>query len=64
MNQHTAKLLKKYASEIDQDFRQVKKWWETLDWKQRTAWRNKIENIVEGDDEAEVEEVTEETATI
>jgi len=56
MNQRTAKLLKKYAYTIKEDARAVKKWWETLDWKERTAWRVKIEAIV-SDSSDSVEEV-------
>lgn len=43
MNKRTAKLLKQYAHSIDRTETEVKKWWETLSWTERTKWRNKIE---------------------
>ena len=57
MNQHTAKLLKKHARNTENDFRQVKKWWETLDWKQRTVWRAKIQASLATNEAEEVETV-------
>jgi len=61
MNKRVTKLLYKYASISDMKINELKKWWNTLSWKEKTAERERMESelgIGEAE-EAEVEEVEE-----
>jgi len=68
MNQSTAKLLRTYAAAIGEHERGVKKWWNTLNNKERFQWRKKIQEELASDandsnvtveDTVQIEEVTE-----
>lgn len=47
MNQKTAKMLSRYASQTGKESDVLKKWWETLLWKQRTVERARIRKELE-----------------
>lgn len=42
MNEKTIKILKKYARRTGQGEEQVKQWWNSLDWRERTSERRRI----------------------
>ncbi len=43
MNQRVTKLLHQYASITDQDIKSLKKWWNSLNWQERSKARKQIE---------------------
>lgn len=43
MNKTVAKLLSKYAVISEQNNKELKKWWNTLDWREKTIERKRIE---------------------
>ena len=43
MNKTASKLLHKYAAHSDTDVRKLKKWWNTLNWQEKTAERIRME---------------------
>jgi hypothetical protein len=47
VNQKTAKLLSRWASKSGKKERELKRWWQTLDRKQREAERKKISEALE-----------------
>ncbi len=59
MNQRVTKLLHQYASISEQDIKSLKKWWNSLDWQERTKARKQIEEEL-GLNEPEETEVEEE----
>mgnify|MGYP005726207709 CR=1 FL=1 len=61
MNKTVSKLLSKYATISDQSVRDLKKWWNTLDWREKTAEKKRIlEELGLSESEEEVETVEEE----
>lgn len=58
MNKKVTKLLSKYASASDTSIKELKKWWHTLSWQEKTAERKRIEAELSGEAE-ESEEVME-----
>jgi len=61
MNKRVTKLLYKYASISDMKVNELKKWWNTLSWQEKTAERIRMERELgmEETEEAQVEEVEE-----
>ena len=49
MNQKTAKLLSRWASKSGKKERELKRWWLTLDRKQREAERKKISEAIKAE---------------
>ena len=43
MNKRVTKLLYQYAAIAETDIKTLKKWWNTLNWKERTKERQRIE---------------------
>ena len=43
MNQKMIKLLNAYASKTDQSKKEIRKWWNSLSWEQKTQERKKIQ---------------------
>ena len=43
MNRTAAKLLNTYATTTGRSHREVKRWWKSLSWQERTAERKRIE---------------------
>lgn len=72
MNKKVTKLLYKYASISDMKVNELKKWWHTLNWQEKTAERERMERElgiseaeetkVEETEESEEVEETEKTA--
>jgi hypothetical protein len=60
MNKKVTKLLSKYASISDTNLKELKKWWHTLSWQEKTEERKRMEAELTGEEEA-VEETAEET---
>jgi hypothetical protein len=59
MNKKVTKLLSKYASVSDTSLKELKKWWHTLNWQEKTAERERMEAVLAGEaEEAEEEEET------
>lgn len=59
MNEKTAKTLNKYARFSGQNNKELKAWWNQLNWIERTAERKRI--LAEMAAEAQSEEATDET---
>ncbi len=49
MNQKTAKLLNNYAARQNKKKKEVRRWWLSLNWKQREAERKRILKELEGE---------------
>ena len=60
MNKRVSKLLYKYAAVSDMNIKDLKKWWNTLNWQEKTAERQRMENelgMEEAEETGEVEEL-------
>ncbi len=60
MNQRTVRLLNDYARLVNKKPREIRKWWNSLSWKERTRERERILKELEGE-VSEVTEVSEES---
>jgi hypothetical protein len=62
MNNKVTKLLSKYASISDTSLKDLKKWWHTLSWQEKTVERKKMEAELAGEfEETEETQETQET---
>ncbi len=60
MNQKTAKLLRSYATYADMNYKELKKWWNSLSWRERTIERKRMIEDLGMEEEVEQETTEEE----
>lgn len=52
MNEKTAKLLKRYAAHTEKNMNDLKRWWNSLSWEEKTRERERIKKEMEEEEEA------------
>lgn len=52
MNEKTAKLLKRYAAHTEKNMNDLKRWWNSLSWEEKTRERERIKKEMAEEEEA------------